>query len=203
MARKPQVAKTFMVSYCWRWFKIMIYSSHRYAAYPLVLHTHTSGGIFIPLYTDYIISDARHAQLAIRCETHDHHPLNFSDHLPLSLTLSLTPTANAAPSTTRSQPRLNWRAASEEGSVEAYGTRVDEIVRPHLGKTYNSISSLYEEVRHVSASIVHAASSIIPTRKPKKGKKRFSTDPELRDLSTRCKSAWKKWKKGVQEPCSQ
>ena len=26
--------------------------------------------------TDYIISDARHAHLAIRCETHDHHPLN-------------------------------------------------------------------------------------------------------------------------------
>ena len=145
--------------------------------------------------TDYIISDARHAHLAIRCETHDHHPLNFSDHLPLSLTLSLTPTANAAPSTTRSQPRLHWRAASEEGSVEAYATRVDEIVRPHLGKTYNSISSLDEEVRHVSASIVHAASSIIPTCKPKKDKKRFSTDPELRDLSTRCKSAWKKWKK--------
>ena len=71
---------------------------------------------------------------------------------------------------------------------------MDEIVRPHLGKTYNSISSLDEEVPHVSASIVHAASSIIPTRKPKKGKKRFSTDPELRDLSTRCKSAWKKWK---------
>ena len=29
----------------------------------------------------------------------------------------------------------------------------------------------------------------------KKGKKRFSTDPELRDVSTRCKSAWKEWKK--------
>ena len=122
--------------------------------------------------------------LATRCGTHDHHPLNFSDLLLLSLSLSLLPTANAVP---RSQPRLNWRAALEDGSVKVYATCVDEIIWPHLGKTYNSISSLDEDVRRVLASIVQAASSIIPTHKPKKGKKRFSNDPELRDLSLRCK----------------
>ena len=82
----------------------------------------------------------------------------------------------------------------EDGSIKAYTNRVDEIIRSHLGKTYNSISSLDEEVRHVSASILHAASSIIPTHQPKKAKKRFSSDPELRNLSIKCKAAWKKWK---------
>ena len=47
--------------------------------------------------TDYILTDARHAPLVVSCETSDHHPLNFSDHLPLSLTLSLTSSGNAAP----------------------------------------------------------------------------------------------------------
>ena len=43
--------------------------------------------------------------------------------------------------------------------------------------------------------MLHAASTIIPIRKPKKVKKIFSNDPELRDLSKKCKHAWKRWKK--------
>ena len=85
--------------------------------------------------TDYIITDARHAHLTIQCQTYDHHPLNFSDHLPLSLTLSIMSNSNSTLSTSRSKPRLNWHAASADGSAEAYAKCVDEIVRPYLCRT--------------------------------------------------------------------
>ena len=47
----------------------------------------------------------------------------------------------------------------------------------------------------MSAAILQAASSTIPVQKQRKGKKRFSNDPELRKLSSKCKTAWKKWRK--------
>ena len=47
----------------------------------------------------------------------------------------------------------------------------------------------------MSAAILQAASSTIPVRKQRNGKKRFSNDPELRKLSSKCKTAWKKWRK--------
>ena len=136
--------------------------------------------------------NSRHACLATTCKTHDHHPLNFSDHLPLSLTMSITPIASR---NTQCSLRLNWQEAATDGSVQVYAIRVNEIIRPYLGKSYDSISSLEEDICHVSTSILHAASCIIPTQKSRKGKKHFSSDPELRDLSKRCKQAWKMWKK--------
>ena len=84
------------------------------------------------LTTDYIIIDARHAPLAVRCETYDHHSLNFSDHLPLSLTLSLIPTAN--PITMHSQPRFNWQAAIERmDPLSLMHLPWTQSSRPHLG----------------------------------------------------------------------
>ena len=144
--------------------------------------------------TDYIITDAKHAHLITQCQTLVHNALNFSDHLPLSLNMSLTSNTSSTNSTS-SKLRLNWRAALEDGSAETYAKCVDNIVCPYLGKTYNSISSLDEDICQVSTSILQAAQSIIPKQKPKKRKKRFSNNPELKSLSIKCKHAWKKWKK--------
>ena len=141
--------------------------------------------------TDYIIMDAIHAPLAMDCQIYDHHPLNSSDHLPLSLTISLAPTVSSA----RVQCRMNWSAAVKDRLIEAYATAVGEIVRPLLGRAYKSTSSLNDEVCQVSAAIVQAALSTTPVRKQGKGKKCFSNDPELRKLSSKCKTAWKQWKK--------
>ena len=120
------------------------------------LYTYFSGEICTT--TDYIIMNARHACLATTCKTHDHHPLNFSDHLPLSLTMSITPIASR---NTQCSLRLNWQEAATDGSVQVYATRVNEIICPYLGKSYDSISSLEEDICHVSTSILHAASCII------------------------------------------
>ena len=109
--------------------------------------------------TDYIITDARHVHLTIQCQTFDHHPLNFSDHLPLSLTLSIMSNSNSTLSTSRSKPRLNWHAASADGSAEAYAKCVDEIVQPYLCRTYNSIYSLDKDILH--GSLYHTSSSCL------------------------------------------
>ena len=149
MVQRPLATRTFMADSSWKWFKTMIY-------FIPSLNSISSG----PAYTffrgetlsitDYIITDARHAHLTIQCQTYDHHPLNFSDHLPLSLTLSIMSNSNSTLSTSRSKPRLNWHAASADGSAEAYAKCVDEIVRPYLCRTYNSIYSLDKDILEVS-----------------------------------------------------
>ena len=133
--------------------------------------------------TDYTITNASYACLVLACEIHDHHPLNFSDHLPLSFTLSTTPTENKTSKSTNCTPRLNWQAASADGSIQAYVVLVNNIIRPHLGKTYNSISSIKEEICNVSSSILQAAMSTILKQRPKRNKKLFTSNPELRNAN--------------------
>ena len=97
----------------------------------------------------------------------------------LSLTLSFTPTANP---TMHSQPRLNWSVAFKDGSIEAYAACIDAIIWPRLGKTYDSISSLDEEVHLVSASVFQAALTTIATDEPKRSKGVFQRS-ERRPIS--------------------
>ena len=68
------------------------------------------------------------------------------------------------------------------------------VLYTHYGRLNQQIcqyySSLDEEIRLVSAAVLQAASSTLPPHK-----KPFSHDPEFRDLSRKCKSAVKVWKK--------
>lgn len=141
-----------------------------------------------PAYTfrdtrNYIITDAKHTHLIVDCQTLDHHPLNFSDHLPLSITLSFS---SITTSTLRSKPTLNWCVASTDGSAEAYAKCVDDIVRPYLGKAYTSLDN---DIKQVSTSTFKLPyqSSLLSGQKG--AKKRFPNNPELKDLSIRCQQA--------------
>ena len=115
--------------------------------------------------TDYIIADAIHAPQVSCCYTHDTHPLNSSDHLPLSVTLSLSPTFNPH---TSSQPKLNWSTGEDDGSTLAYAAAVSEIIRPILGKSYSLITDLDTEICQVTNAVLSAASSTIPKKKSKR-----------------------------------
>jgi len=64
--------------------------------------------------TDYIIMDAIHVPMTMDCQIYNHHPLNSSDHLPLSLTISLAPTVSSA----IVQHRTNWSATAVRESVK-------------------------------------------------------------------------------------
>ncbi len=61
--------------------------------------------------TDYVVVDAVHAPLVSTCTTLDLHPLNSSDHLPISLVLSLPNEPNWC---LPSPLRLNLRGAVDE-----------------------------------------------------------------------------------------
>ena len=45
---------------------------------------------------DYIITDMSLAPVLSECQVHCHHPLNLSDHLPISLSLQLSSSTNQA-----------------------------------------------------------------------------------------------------------
>ena len=133
----------------------------------------------------YIITDAISAPLVQRCSILD---LNTSDHLPLSITLACETQFkhnNASP-----RAHLNWKRGLCDGSVDLFVARINNLLRPLIGKNYTSPLELNEEVRSVSESI---ASSSIPHFKPRKPKTRFIHDPQLQHLSTKCKVAWRKW----------
>ena len=148
-------------------------------------HTYSSGNTKTT--TDYIIVDA---PLISKCSTLDFHPLNSSDHLPLSITLLLptVPTVRAPPST-----RLDWPTAVRIKSTDTYAAALGDFIRPLLGRTYNSTAEIDQEVHLVSEQILRVASLLIPTIKQKRLKKRFSNNSDLRSLSSRCKAAWSKW----------
>ena len=130
-----------------------------------------------------------HAPLISKCSTFDFHPLNSSDHLPLSITLLLptVPTVRALPTT-----RLDWPTAVRIKSIDTYSAALGDFIRPLLGRMYNSTAEIIEEVHLVSEQILRVASSLIPTIKQKRLKKRFSNNSDVRSLSSRCKAAWSK-----------
>ena len=110
--------------------------------------------------TDYVIIDAMHASLVAESYTHELHPLiNSSDHLPLSVHLSIPALCN---SLTPNSTRLNWKAACDDGSITAYVAAIEETVRPLLGKPYSQPSDIDEEINLVSSCISLAASFFIP-----------------------------------------
>ena len=178
-----------MVSYFWSWFTTMI-SSSAPLAQSLRVPCIPTLGIMSRQTNDYILMDAVHAFQVISCCTHECHPLNSSDHLPLSISVSLSP-ISSKPST-HAPPKLNWRAGDQ--SVAVYSEAVGDIIRPNLGKTYDSVDDLNTEILKVTKAILLAASSTIPTKKRKKPTKLFSKDPELKRISSQCKAAWRKWK---------
>ena len=118
-----------------------------------------------------------HASLVAESNTHEFHPLNSSDHLPLSVHLSIPALCNSLTT----------------NSITAYVAAIEETVRPLLAKPYSQPSDIDEEIKLVSSCISLAASSFLPTMKAKsKKKKRILNNPLLRDLSFKSKAAWKK-----------
>ena len=139
--------------------------------------------------TDYIITNAV-SPLVSNYLIQDHHPLNSSDHLPLSVSLNLSPEANHESPILK---RLDWKKGSCDGSTFQFATGINALLRPLIGKTYTSPSELEEEINSVATNILQSASTTIPQFKPRKPRKRFTNNPELKYLSSKCKEAWKKW----------
>ena len=117
---------------------------------------------------------------------HNHHPLNSSDHLPLSLSLNLSAEVNCKPPVSK---RLDWQRGSRDSFTSHYATCINGLLEPLIKEKYASISEFKEEISFVSKKILDAASSTIPIFKAKNPCKQFVQDPELNDLSKKRKEA--------------
>ncbi len=115
--------------------------------------------------TDYIITNAVSAPLVSNCSVQQLHPLNSSDHLPLSISLSMPLESNLKPPTFQ---RLDWKKASNDGSTAQFATLVNGLLRPQIGKEYTSPCELEQEIESVANEILQAAIATIPQFKPKK-----------------------------------
>ena len=121
----------------------------------------------------------------------DRHPLNFSDHLPLMMSLSICPSTN--PRVSRTYRRLNWKRASTDGSLDMYTSTVNNLITPFVNRVYSSADNLNTDVVSITHIIQEAAVASIPLLRHKKKKNCFIHDRDLKAASNKAKEAWKSW----------
>ena len=143
---------------------------------------------------DYIIADSSIANETLSCLIHSLHPLNLSDHLPISIPLNVT--CELTNSTENHSNNINLTRAVESDSITLYSESVSLVTRPLIGIAGQSISELNNEIVYVSNVMKSAALNYLPLVKNKKKLKPRFDSPELKDLCDVSKSAWKRWNAG-------
>ena len=152
-------------------------------------YTYHSGSHFTTI--DYIVVNRLAAEFLTDSRCMSEHSLNVSDHLALSLSLSL----DSTPITHQEeQLKIDWRKSIESGKILTYEASVKDIVLPVLNTTNNSVSQLDDEIRHICSSIRLTADNLLP--KLTRGKKRRNhfKDDHLKELCYTSKAAWRVWK---------
>lgn len=138
---------------------------------------------------DYIIANSSIANEILSCLIHPLHPLNLSDHLPISISLNVI-----CESINSSENHSNRTRAVESDSITLYSEAVSLVTRPLIGIAGQSISELNNEIMYVSNVMKSAALNYLPLVK-NKSKPRFDS-PELKDLCDVSKGVWKRWNAG-------
>ena len=73
------------------------------------------------------------------CYTHDHHDLNFSDHLPISVLLK---GEYLLESRATLNSKVNWRKSLEDGLFPDYAQNVSDAILPLLSCGFQSVTEL-------------------------------------------------------------
>ena len=139
---------------------------------------------------DYIFLDVALSSYVNSCEVMSHHPLNLSDHLAVSVSVSIVEMKSTLP-----QPmpaRINWSKAVAEGSIQCYANKVHLQLAPLLDTAHLSVSELDNEIKSVVNILIDAAQECLPFIKH--SKKKFILDHKLSTLCKLSKIAWKRWK---------
>ena len=137
---------------------------------------------------DYIFIDATMASGVISSQILDHHPLNFSDHLPVSLILKTSEVmSRAKPS---ASPKINWSLAMSSGSIDLYAERVQSQLTPLLHTSLLSVIDIDSEIQLVSSILIEVARETLP--QVKHSNRGFVLDHKLAALCKLSKIAWRK-----------
>ena len=139
---------------------------------------------------DYILLNTSFCHAIVDCHTHDHHILNFSDHLPVSVLLSIE---NLIKTQSERRPKVNWRKSAEDGLTVHYAQEVSDIIYSLSSCEYQSITELNDEIVSVSNTLTYAASKHL-TFSPHRNTKPYIKDSELRSLCKESRKAWERWR---------
>ena len=126
----------------------------------------------------------------VKCHTHNYHNLNFSDHLPLSISLQLNAAAEVVCSP---KVKINWPKSVERNLIYEYSLEVSNIVSQFLSLKDQSVAEINHEVLFVSNAIVQAASKHL-TAASRYKKKAYIKDEQLRKLCKESRDVWEQWK---------
>ena len=112
---------------------------------------------------DYILTDVDFYDNVLNCIVHPHHPLNLSDHLPLTTTLKLC--CEEQVHLTQPILRLNWRFAVETGVVCTYEDGMNKVIKPLLDLRGQTLGEIDNEIQFVSNMMIQTAANHIPKMK--------------------------------------
>ena len=85
---------------------------------------------------------------------------------------------------------IDWSKALSSEALTLIQNTLKDRLHPFIGKTYNDINQLDDEIRHVASLIISAAETLLPHCESKKTTR---LDRTLSKLCTNSKSAWRKW----------
>ena len=140
---------------------------------------------------DYIIASSAIAGYTLNCFVHPHHPLNLSDHLPISISLDCTTLPVTA--TFPDSQHVNWARAVELNHISLYSDAVSLAIQPLLSAVDQSADGIDKEIIYVCELLSTLAVSYLPLSSKIKNHKNRFTNPELRDLCRTSKLAWHRW----------
>ena len=139
---------------------------------------------------DYILMDNSLCSSVDQCFTHEPHDLNFSDHLPVSISFSAKVTKETPISPLS---KINWMKATEGSMLQDYIQEVSAHIQPLLATEFQTIAELDNEVTLVAEILKRAAARFLPKTRQKKHKA-YIRDDQLRSLCKTKQIAWTNWK---------
>ena len=145
---------------------------------------------------DYILMDASLCSSVENCFTHQHHDLNFSDHLPISISINVKVAKEAR---LPSQPKINWVKAAEDDTLHDYMQDVSAHIQPLLTAEFQTTAELDNQISHVAEILKNAATRFLPKAGQKKSKQYFKDD-KLRSLCKSKRHDWTRWNSSGRPP---
>ena len=139
---------------------------------------------------DYIFMDVGAASHLAGCATLSWDDLNTSDHLPQLASLKILAGRRGE---IEAGDRVNWDKVASLGGedLEEYRSEVSKGLAPFIGKKYDSVMCIEEDIVRVGATLCDAASATLP--KVGGVRRRPLCDKELSEVTKRNKDAWFRW----------
>ena len=139
---------------------------------------------------DYILTNKAASGFLVGALGESDQPLNVSDHLPLSISLQISPNTL---SKHQSQRRIDWRKAITTKAMDNFSNSIEALVMPLLDNTSENIHELDSEIRFV-CNTINTLTKDLPVHPPKKHRQTDFKDDLLKLLCKRSKAAWWEWK---------